>query len=63
LIDCPKCKNQKTSLILWGFTSVTDDIQKKLNSEEIVLGGCLVTEHDPKWQCNKCMHQWGERDE
>ena len=61
--SCPKCKNQKTALILWGYMPVTDELQKKLNAEEIVLGGCLVTDHDPKWQCNKCLHQWGERDE
>ena len=25
---------------------------------EIVLGGCCVTEDDPKWQCKDCEHEW-----
>ena len=59
---CPKCEYENSALILWGFILVTDDIQKRLNDEEIVLSGHLVTDHDPKWQCNKCLYQWGERD-
>ena len=39
--------------------SIEDELEKKT----IVLGGCLITEHDPRWECNECHHKWGEREE
>ena len=60
---CPNCNNKKTTLILYGYFGINEELEKKINDGEIALGGCLVTEHDPKWECNKCMHQWGERDD
>ena len=38
-------------------------VQEKLDKKEIVLGGCCVTNHDPKGECNDCNHQWGERED
>ncbi len=40
-----------------------ESIKEELERNEIVLGGCLVTDHDPTWECNECNHRWGERDE
>ena len=37
--------------------------EEELNKKEIVLGGCLVIEHDPKWECNSCSHRWRERED
>ena len=60
---CPICKNKKTALILWGYTCLDEELQKAINNKEIALGGCIVTDHDPKWECTSCNHRWGERDE
>ena len=38
-------------------------IQDELDKGEITLGGCLIGDNDPKWECNVCNHMWGERDD
>ena len=40
-----------------------ESMEESLERKEIVLGGCYVTDHDPKWECNDCQHQWGERED
>jgi len=60
---CPNCGNKKSAFIIWGLPRMDEELEKEIKSGKYVCGGCLVTEHDPKWQCNKCLHQWGERDE
>ena len=37
-------------------------IESELERKDVVLGGCIVTEHDPKWECNDCHHRWGYAD-
>jgi len=66
LIDeakCSKCNNSKIAEIVWGYVDFNDEIEKMIDSKKIVLGGCFVTEHDPKWECNECHHRWGKRDD
>ncbi len=36
-----------------------DSIKEQLDKKEIVMGGCMVTDHDPKWECIDCQHRWG----
>ena len=38
------------------------ELEKEIDEGNIILGGCLVTDHDPKWECNSCHHKWGDRD-
>jgi len=59
---CPECKSNNVAWILWGYTDV-QVIAEKLEKNEIVLGGCIVTDNDPKWECISCHQRWGERDE
>ena len=51
---CPSCKSKKIALILWGYLDLDQETQKILDAKKIVLGGCLVTDHDPKWECTDC---------
>ena len=60
-MNCPECNKKLVAEILWGYTDMKV-IEEKLEKKEIVLGGCIVTDHDPKWECNNCHHQWGERE-
>ena len=62
-MNCPNCKNESIAEILWGYYEDTNALQKALKKKEITLGGCIVTEHDPKWECNVCYHRWGERED
>jgi len=58
---CPKCQSTNRAEILWGLPW-KKMIKKELKRKEIVLGGCLVTHNDPKWQCNECRTRWGRSD-
>ena len=61
---CPKCKSKNIALLFWGYPADFDEsMEKQVERKEIVLGGCLVTDHDPKWECNECHNRWGERDD
>ena len=44
---CPECDSSSVAEILWGYPADIDRIKDALDKKEIVLGGCLVTEHDP----------------
>jgi len=62
-LKCPNCGKSWVAEIFWGYPANMDSMEEQLEKKEIVLGGCYVTDHDPKYECNECHHQWGERDE
>ena len=62
-MKCPNCEKSWVAEIFWGYPANMDSMEEQLEKKEIVLGGCYVTDHDPKYECNECHHQWGERDE
>ena len=62
-MKCPECSSSSIAKILWGYYEDVDSLDDALEKKEIVLGGCCVTDNDPKYECNDCGNQWGERDE
>jgi len=62
-MKCPICNKQRIAKIFWGYPADMNEIREALEKKEIVLGGFIVTDHDPKWQCNNCFHRWGERED
>jgi len=62
-LKCPKCGKAWIAEILWGYPADIESLEEPLEKKEIILGGCYVTNHDPKWECNECNHQWGERED
>lgn len=62
-LNCPNCNKDWIAEILWGYPEDTQALEQELERKEVVLGGCLITDHDPKWECNSCHHKWGERDD
>lgn len=58
---CPKCQSPNFALILWGLPD-KKMIKEELKRKELVLGGCRVSDHDPKWHCNECKTRWGLSD-
>jgi len=60
---CPNCQSTNYAEILWGLPADMREIEEQLEKKEIVLGGCLVTVHDPKWECNGCLTRWGQCDD
>jgi hypothetical protein len=62
-LKCPNCGKSSIAEIFWGYPGDVDLMKESIEKKEIVLGGCCVTDNDPKWECNDCNHRWGERDE
>ena len=58
-MNCPKCNSPNVAKIFWGYPGNLDSMKEELDKKEIVLGGCLVSDHDPKWECNECHNRWG----
>ena len=51
---CPHCGSAPVAEILYGFPNFNDELEQKLNANEIVLGGCCISGDDPEWQCPQC---------
>jgi hypothetical protein len=58
---CPTCGTPTGRPVLRGLP--TDDVQRALAHGEIdvVLGGCVVSPHDPTHQCTTCGRRFGRR--
>jgi len=52
-LKCPNCNKGWIARILWGYPEDTESLEEALEKKEIVLGGCLVTDHDPTLECNE----------
>ena len=51
-IICPNCDSFNQLPILYGLPgpNIPNDVH---------IGGCIVTENDPKWHCKDCGCKWG----
>ena len=59
-MKCPNCGKTWIAEILWGYPAETVTLDEELEKRKNVLGGCIITNHDPKWECNNCHHRWGD---
>ena len=57
---CPECGSKKVASILYGLPMFDEELKRRINAGEIVLGGCCVTGDDPLWRCVDCHHHWGK---
>lgn len=51
---CTKCGSKKIAKILFGLPTYSPELKRQLEAGEIVLGGCIITSNDSKWECVKC---------
>jgi transposase len=63
MTECPRCGKSSIAVIFWGYPADVDEYLKAIDDKEIVAGGCLVSNNDPKWECTDCYCRWGIRDE
>ena len=61
--SCPECNKNNVAVIFWGYPGNMDWYLQAIKNKEIVPGGCLIGNDDPKWECNDCLYQWGTREE
>ena len=63
-IRCPRCGSYDTGEILYGMPAFNEEVQKRLDSGSLHLGGCCIDtvktsngemiDIDPKYFCNNC---------
>ena len=54
---CPNCGSNKTAEIIYGMATYEMSLQEQKG--EIKIGGCCVSENDPRWHCFACGHEFG----
>jgi len=52
---CPACESHRTARILYGMPA--PEVLPKVESGEIVLGGCCIINFEPSWECLDCHTQ------
>ena len=58
-LKCPKCGNRNIAKYLWGMPAFTKQLEEDLEAGRVILGGCMITESDPKFHCNNCKKDFG----
>ena len=49
LHKCPECGSIRIADILYGLPVWSQKLDEDLKVGKLVLGGCCITEDDPKW--------------
>ena len=59
-VRCPACGSPRVASILYGLPHFTPELERELDERRTVLGGCVVFEDSPQWECVACNHRWGQ---
>ncbi|HLA12706.1 MAG TPA: hypothetical protein VJ023_19125 [Pyrinomonadaceae bacterium] len=52
--SCSNCGSKRIVTITYWMPDLSEELWRKVDEGKIVLGGCVVTDFDPKWQCVDC---------
>ena len=58
---CPRCQSHRVLPIAYGFPG--PEMFALAERGEIVLGGCIIGEHNPNRACLDCGEHWYEVDD
>ncbi|MCD7974987.1 MAG: hypothetical protein LUF25_04285 [Phascolarctobacterium sp.] len=58
-MKCPKCGSRKVAPIMYGLPALSKDLEERLNNKKLVLGGCCVSDNDPRYYCFGCEQKIG----
>ena len=53
-MKCPRCGGKDTAPIMYGMPAFDDELERALADHKIVLGGCCISDADPKYHCFQC---------
>jgi hypothetical protein len=62
-MNCPKCDSVSVCEIIYGYINIDDEIEKQVKEKKIRLGGCVIGNYTPQYNCNKCNYEWGHVDD
>ena len=48
---CPRCNGTEIAEIVYGYPS--DELLHS-NDDNVVIGGCVVSDNSPNWSCKQC---------
>ncbi len=51
---CPKCGSRIIAPILYGYPLYSAELEQKLNEKRLFLGGCCISENNPRYHCFDC---------
>jgi len=51
---CPVCSSHKVAKIMYGIRAFSRKLERQIDAGEIALGGCCITNDDPRWKCMAC---------
>lgn len=51
---CPRCGGTHTAKILWGLPLYDEELEKRIENEEVVLGGCCIPIPRADYHCFDC---------
>ncbi len=51
---CPQCGGKPVARIQRGYPNYDEKLRDEVAAGNVVLGGCVVTDDDPAWQCTRC---------
>lgn len=60
--SCPKCKSTHIAKIVYGLPVFSEELQKDIDDGNITLGGCVIGVNDPRYHCNDCNTDFGQKD-
>ena len=52
---CPLCQSTKVASIMYGLPAPG---YEEGSRDDVVLGGCIVGDDSPEWQCKNCGRQF-----
>ena len=58
-VKCPICGSRNTAEILYGMPAMNSELEAKINSGEIFIGGCDVPINGPLRHCYDCGEDFG----
>lgn len=53
--SCPACGSSRVARIVYGKQKYNAEFIQKVESGEIVCGGCVIKDDHPHWQCIDCL--------
>ena len=57
---CPFCGSHNVSFILYGLQCYSEELERLLESREVIIGGCVIHDEDDQWFCQDCKEEFGE---
>ena len=60
-MKCPFCGSTRLGHIIYGLPDYTEELMRRIENEEVYMGGCLIMEGYPEYHCYACGQNVGKR--